>query len=120
MNTSLLYSLCILFLIAMLTSGKVLAHGGGLDAHGCHNDRKNGGYHCHRPQGTFTAQKIRKPGERGLNYYKDFQTSEGPYYKPQISKSDGICACVRNRICTGPRGGRYCINGSGNKRYLSK
>lgn len=24
------------------------AHGGGLDRHGCHNDRRNGGYHCHR------------------------------------------------------------------------
>lgn len=24
------------------------AHGGGLDANGCHNDRKRGGYHCHR------------------------------------------------------------------------
>lgn len=26
------------------------AHGGGLNAQGCHNDRKNGGYHCHRAQ----------------------------------------------------------------------
>lgn len=25
-----------------------VAHGGGLDAAGCHNDRKHGGYHCHR------------------------------------------------------------------------
>ena len=25
-----------------------VAHGGGLNAQGCHNDRKNGGYHCHR------------------------------------------------------------------------
>ena len=24
-----------------------IAHGGGLDASGCHNDRKRGGYHCH-------------------------------------------------------------------------
>lgn len=24
------------------------AHGGGLDRHGCHHDRKRGGYHCHR------------------------------------------------------------------------
>lgn len=24
------------------------AHGGGLDANGCHHDRKAGGYHCHR------------------------------------------------------------------------
>ena len=23
-------------------------HGGGLNAEGCHNNRKHGGYHCHR------------------------------------------------------------------------
>lgn len=28
--------------------GLAWAHGGGLDAHGCHHDRKRGGYHCHR------------------------------------------------------------------------
>jgi hypothetical protein len=30
----------------------VASHPGGLNAQGCHNDRKNGGYHCHRPQGA--------------------------------------------------------------------
>lgn len=29
-------------------------HGGGLDAYGCHNDRKHGGYHCH--QGPLAGQ----------------------------------------------------------------
>ena len=28
-----------------------LAHGGGLDRFGCHNDRKNGGRHCHNGGG---------------------------------------------------------------------
>lgn len=37
-----------------LTIGPVHAHGGGLDVHGCHHDRKNGGYHCH--QGPFAGQ----------------------------------------------------------------
>ena len=32
----------------VLTSEPVAAHGGGLDANGCHHDRKHGGYHCHR------------------------------------------------------------------------
>ena len=35
-------------LAGMLVLGTAHAHGGGLDRHGCHNDRKNGGYHCHR------------------------------------------------------------------------
>ena len=28
-----------------------LAHGGGLNAEGCHNNRKTGDYHCHRGGG---------------------------------------------------------------------
>ena len=29
-----------------------VAHPGGLNGEGCHNDRKNGGYHCHRGGGA--------------------------------------------------------------------
>lgn len=28
--------------------GYAISHSGGLDKYGCHHDRKNGGYHCHR------------------------------------------------------------------------
>ncbi|MCK6410990.1 MAG: hypothetical protein L6Q55_01020 [Azonexus sp.] len=28
------------------------------------------------------------------------------------------CACVDGAYCVGPRGGRFCINGSGRKRYF--
>lgn len=40
----------VLFLvIAFAPAAPVLAHGGGLNAEGCHNDRKGDtGYHCHR------------------------------------------------------------------------
>lgn len=34
--------------VAALWSPPVAAHGGGLAADGCHNDRRNGGRHCHR------------------------------------------------------------------------
>jgi hypothetical protein len=47
------------------------AHGGGLNADGCHNDRKRGGYHCHGakparvssppPQTFLAAQPSGKP-----------------------------------------------------------
>jgi uncharacterized membrane protein len=40
----------------VLTSEPVHAHGGGLDSHGCHHDRKNGGYHCH--QGPLAGQSF--------------------------------------------------------------
>jgi hypothetical protein len=36
------------FGVLVLGNGAAAAHGGGLNAEGCHNDRKNGGYHCHR------------------------------------------------------------------------
>lgn len=36
-----------LFASSIVTTFPAVAHGGGLNAEGCHNDRKNGGYHCH-------------------------------------------------------------------------
>lgn len=35
------------FLIVIIPSA-AFAHGGGLDGYGCHHNRKQGGYHCHR------------------------------------------------------------------------
>lgn len=31
----------------LVFTGVAFAHSGGLNREGCHNDRKNGGYHCH-------------------------------------------------------------------------
>ena len=39
---------CVVWAVAAcLLVGQVQAHPGGLNKEGCHNDRKNGGYHCH-------------------------------------------------------------------------
>lgn len=35
-------------LCAIFISAQTQAHGGRLNSSGCHNDNKNGGYHCHR------------------------------------------------------------------------
>lgn len=35
----------------LLTPQSVSSHGGGLNAQGCHNNRKTGDYHCHRSYG---------------------------------------------------------------------
>ena len=41
--------LAIILGIALATAARRAAgHGGGLDQRGCHRDRKNGGYHCHK------------------------------------------------------------------------
>ena len=39
-----------------------IAHGGGLNAEGCHNNRKTGGYHCHRGGSSTRASSSRTYG----------------------------------------------------------
>jgi hypothetical protein len=36
------------FFVFALSTSEAFAHSGGLNAEGCHNDRKRGGYHCHQ------------------------------------------------------------------------
>lgn len=46
--------------VAILPS-VALAHGGGLNAEGCHNDRRSGGYHCHRAQRRILPDRVVRP-----------------------------------------------------------
>jgi hypothetical protein len=34
--------------LSFLFVSEAMAHGGGLDRNGCHHNRKDGSYHCHR------------------------------------------------------------------------
>lgn len=38
----------IMILAVAIYAPHVLAHGGGLNRDGCHNNHKTGDYHCHR------------------------------------------------------------------------
>ena len=74
----------------------VFAHGGGLDAKGCHTKRATGEYHCHgAAQAASTAPT--KPNQRG--FAAPARPSGGP-------------TCH-----VGPRGGTYTITPSGRKNY---
>lgn len=44
----------VVFLLLLLGASTAFAHGGRTNSEGCHNDRRNGGYHCHggRQQAT--------------------------------------------------------------------
>jgi hypothetical protein len=56
--------------LAVFAAAPALAHGGGLAADGCHNDRKNGGRHCHRaPSAGSAVQPQRLTGSVGGAYY---------------------------------------------------
>lgn len=48
-----------LLLCLLLIPSLVLAHGGRTDKYGCHNDRKNGGYHCHNSGTIPQTQSFR-------------------------------------------------------------
>lgn len=74
-----------LFLVfyALMGSSLASAHGGGLAADGCHNDRKNGGRHCHR--GSQEGKPTRSPD--GGIYYPNCtaarQAGAAPIYRGQ-------------------------------------
>jgi hypothetical protein len=45
-------------------AGGAWAHGGGLNKEGCHNDRKNGGYHCHRTSNPAPVERSYQPANQ--------------------------------------------------------
>lgn len=53
-------------LYAFVVPSPANAHPGGLAADGCHNDRKNGGRHCHR--GPKAGQTVTPPAGGGVYY----------------------------------------------------
>jgi len=63
-----------LFLSLIMSLG-VYGHGGGLNAEGCHNERKTGGYHCHRStsyNNTPQENPSIKPYNRGEFNYRSY------------------------------------------------
>lgn len=44
-------------LFVLAPSQQALAHGGGLNSEGCHNNRQTGDYHCHRASASKTPQR---------------------------------------------------------------
>lgn len=86
-----------------LFSGTVYAHGGGLDADGCHTNRKTGEYHCHRGGGRTAAGSMASPSSAGVR-------SANSFVSTRSAPSGQTCY-------TGPRGGTYTITASGRKNY---
>lgn len=50
------------------------AHGGGLDTYGCHHNRKQGGYHCHR--GPFAGESFSSKEEMLMKLEESKKTQE--------------------------------------------
>ena len=83
-------------------AGPAIAHPGGLNGEGCHNNRKTGGYHCHRSgrasQPVATAQSI-----DGRVYYANCAAVRAtgkaplrrgdPGYRAGLDRDDDGIAC---------------------------
>lgn len=101
---------CLMAIVGVAVAMPIItwAHPGGLNSEGCHNDRKNGGYHCHRgpSAGTARAAKgspasapkrptVASPGGEKQAGMVSFNTSSHKYHDP---------ACIWATRCT-----RNCV-----------
>lgn len=71
-----------------------LAHGGGLNAEGCHNDRKNGGYHCHRAQtrsADLPKPPTQEPGKASNPFAMDRVKGLTPPTDGSVSVPMSVC-----------------------------
>jgi len=85
---------------SLLLPSTAWSHGGDLDAYGCHNDRKHGGYHCH--QGPLNGQTFRSKSEMiGLLKETKGQKGTAPPRNDLVPHSsapgEGIETCIREK-----------------------
>ena len=90
-------SACYAIVLTALCAPPASAHGGGLDRHGCHHDRRNGGYHCH---GGASATRDAAPSRRPSNatphasrYAPTSKRESAPirdYLQPRKSRSGSV------------------------------
>ncbi len=90
-----------MFIAALGLPVGAIAHGGGLNAEGCHHNRKTGDYHCHRAPSVQRAP----------------QPAFAPASAPSDDKSLARQAPGAPKCYVGPRGGTYTITPSGKKNY---
>jgi len=92
-------------LMLPVPAGPALAHGGGLNAEGCHTNRKTGEYHCHRSPNQSSsrsnAQQSRNVQPRRNGAYRNCTEARAagaapvyrgqPGYGPHLDRDgDGI------------------------------
>lgn len=97
----------VLLSLLLLTPAAAFAHGGGLNAEGCHNNRKSGDYHCHRAPSVQREAPKRAPAPAAPSRL----VPDAPGSASTAPNPGGPTCYV------GPRGGTYTITPSGRKNY---
>ena len=98
--------------VGLLAASQAFAHGGGLNAQGCHNNRKTGDYHCHRAQHATAPMPSHLLADERSGAHKLQKTSARPRSRQRLTDNATGPTCY-----TGPRGGTYTLTSSGNKNY---
>lgn len=94
---------CLGFLPAL-----VIAHGGGLNAEGCHSNRRTGDYHCHGAANTRATSAAHQHSLQSAGTAADRHDTQRLTTPP----SGPPLTCH-----VGPRGGTYTVTRSGRKNY---
>jgi hypothetical protein len=68
-----------------------VAHGGGLDGYGCHQDHKHGGYHCHK--GPLKGKSFATQAQM-LDALHDKSANAAPA-APAVSPSTAAADCAK-------------------------
>lgn len=103
-------------LLAFLLAAGPLAHAANYPCSG----KKGGVSHCAGERfvcndGSISGSKRSCSAERGG------QSIPRALIQPRDTVANpSACSCRSGSVCTGPRGGRYCITDSGNKSYVKR
>lgn len=100
-QTSLLIGALALLLAHVAAPGSAVAHPGGLNAEGCHNNRKTGEYHCHRAARTAPNSFINPGRVTGSTRFRNCAEARAagaapvrigdPGYAPHLDRDgDGV------------------------------
>lgn len=87
-------------MICALCAGPLLAHSGGLDRRGCHNNRKTGEYHCHRGG----AERLHTGESQGLVSVVD---GDSIRMRGREIRLQGIDAVEKGQTCRRANGERW-------------
>ena len=84
----------LIFVLSLIFTHQAVSHGGGLNSEGCHNEKKTGGYHCHRATSyktTSPKQSDTKSYDREDYNYRSYRaTTSVGFYTGRTCKSINI------------------------------
>jgi len=96
----------VLVATAAISTPGAQAHPGGLNSEGCHNNRADGTYHCHRNRQTQQPTNRARP-DNSSTYYRNCAAARAagaaplyrgqPGYRPGLDRDDDGVACEPSR-----------------------